>query len=237
MERSFRNSRTVILLTLAICGACAQATTWDSFWRNRDGVKKFKAESYLGAHQAFLKALENDPMNPEIHLNLALTYQVNEEFDKAEKAYLSALHLLPENSPRRFEALFNLGVAYGKQRKLDEALKSYQAALDLYPESKEVKTNIELLFQGGGGGGKGENKDKDKKDKDSKDQDKNEKDGKDQPKDYQSGKDQKPKPFDSKDLSPQDVKKILDEVKNQEQSIRAEEYERNTKEVPRNKDW
>lgn len=241
MERSIRNSRTLILIALTLVSVSATATTWDSYWRNREGVKKYNAESYHAAHQAFMKALENDPLNPDIHMNLALTYQANEEFDKAEQAYLSALKLLPDGSQRRLEALYNLGVAYGKQKKIDEALKSYQAALELAPDSKEIKTNIELLLQGGGGGGgKSDKKDKKDKDKDGKDQnqDKNEDKGKAQEKEYENGKqDKKPKPFDSKDLSPQDVKKILDEVKNQEQSIRAEEYERNTKEAPRGKDW
>lgn len=237
MERPFRNSSSLVfLLLLAVAGSLAQATTWDSFWRNREGVRKFGEEAYLPAHQAFLRALEDDPLNPQIHLNLALTYQANEELEKAEQAYTSALKLLPENSLLRFEALFNLAGVYGKERKLDEALATYQAALELNPDSKEIKTNIELLWQGGGGGGKGKNDKKDQKDqKDG--QDPNEKNGENKEKEYQSGKEQKPRPFDSKELSPQDVKKILDEVKNQEQSIRAEEYERNTKEAPRGKDW
>ena len=235
MERPIRSSSTIVLLfTLILSGFGAGATTWDSFWRNREGVKKFGDEAYLPAHQAFLRALEDDPLNPRIHLNLALTYQANEEFEKAEQAYTAALKLIPEDSPLRFETFFNLGGVYGKQRKLDEALAAYQAALDINPDSKEVKTNIELLWQGGGGGGKGQSKDK-KDQKGGKDTD--QKDGENKEKEYQSGKEQKPRPFDSKELTPQDVKKILDEVKNQEQSIRAEEYERNTKEAPRGKDW
>jgi Ca-activated chloride channel homolog len=224
------------------------ATTVQSYLRNREGVSKFKDKSYYPAYQSFLKALEEDPLNPELHLNLGLTFEANEEYEKSEQAYNGALKLIPPNSARRFEALFNLAGVLGKQSKIDEALGVYQAALDMYPESKEVKTNIELLWQQGQGGGKGKNQDKKSQKGDNKDQQQEgdekdqkqsqkDKDGQDQP-DKQDQKEQKKsRPFQSQELTPQDVKKILDEIKNQEQSIRAQEYERHAKEAPRGKDW
>jgi len=237
--------RGLILLILGLASV-AQATTVESYMRNREALKKYNEKAYYPAYQSFLKALEVDPLNPEIHLNLALTFEANEEWDKAEQAYKSALKILPENSPEHFEALFNLANVLGKQHKIEEALAAYQECLAVVPDSKEVKTNIELLWQGGGGDGQGENKDN--KDKSGKgDQNQQQKDGQgndknknQSPQDQQDQqKDQKkqPKPFDSKDLSQQDVKKILDEIKNQEQAIRAQEYERNAKEAPRGKDW
>jgi Ca-activated chloride channel homolog len=232
--------RILFALVFFAVSSAASATTVGSFWRNREGVHKFNDKSYYPAYQAFLKALEEDPLNPELHLNLARAFEANEEYEKAEQAYRSALKILPENSPRRFEALFNLGGVLAKNKKLDEAVQAYQACLDIDPDSKEVKTNIELLWQNGGGGeGQDQNKDqkegKDKQKKDGEGQDKDQKD-KPNPDDKQDQKKQ-PKPFESKDLTPQDVKKILDEIKNQEQAIRAQEYERNAKEAPRGKDW
>jgi tetratricopeptide (TPR) repeat protein len=230
----------VLLLFIGIgCGDLASAETVRGYFLNREGVRKFADKAYYPAYQSFLKALEDDPLNPELHLNLARTFEVNEEFEKAERAYKSALKIIPENTALRFEALFNLAGVLGKQNKIDEALAAYQAALDMVPDSKEVKTNIELLWQQGGGQGQSQNKDqKDQKDKNQQQQkDGNDKDQK-QP-DQQDQKEQKkqPKPFESKELTPQDVKKILDEIKNQEQAIRAQEYEHNAKEAPRGKDW
>jgi Ca-activated chloride channel family protein len=230
-------------LLLFAVSTSASATTVGSFWRNREGLHKFNDKSYYPAYQAFLHALEEDPLNPELHLNLARTFEANEEYDKAEQGYRSALKLLPDNSPQRFEALFNLGNVLGKNKKVEEAYQAYQACLDMMPDSKEVKTNIELLSQNGGGGGESQDQNKDQKDgkdKQKKDGEGQDKDQKDKPKpNDQDQKDQKkqPKPFESKDLTPQDVKKILDEIKNQEQAIRAQEYERNAKEAPRGKDW
>jgi tetratricopeptide (TPR) repeat protein len=221
----------------------AEAAPLRSYWHNREGVQKLEQKAYYPAYQTFLKALETDPLNPKIQLNLGRTFEANEEWDKAAATYKGALKLLENDPSLRFETLFNLGGVLAKQGKIDEALATYQECLDLNPESKEVKTNIELLWQGGGGQGNQDQKDqKDQKDnKDGK--------GKPQPKDGQgqgdkpqepqepkNGKKQ-PRPFQSQDLSPQDVKKILDEIKNQEQSIRAQEYERNGKEQGNSKDW
>jgi len=148
---------------------------------------------------------------------------------------------LPDHPEHRFSVLFNLAGVLGKQQKIGEALEAYQECLGMAPESKEVKTNIELLWQGGGGGG-GQDK-KDDKDKDGKDKkdpkDGEQKDKQEQPDKPEDKKDQKkqPKPFESQELTPQDVKKILDEIKNQEQTIRAQEYERKGKEQGNSKDW
>lgn len=214
------------------------AATVKSYWRNRDGLRKFADKNYYGAYQSFLKALEEDPLDPALQMNLGRTFEENEEWDKAEAAYKGALKIIPEKSPEQFEALYNLAGVYAKESKIDEALNTYQAALEMNPESKEIKTNIELLWQGGGKGkGQGQNKDK-QQDKDQKQGEGDNKDKQKQAKDYQDQKqEKKPKPFQSQELTPQDVKNILDEIKNQEQSARAQEYERNAKDMPRAKDW
>ncbi|MGE4132864.1 MAG: tetratricopeptide repeat protein [Bdellovibrionales bacterium] len=205
------------------------ATTLDSYWRNREGLKEYDKKSYYSAYRAFLRALEVDPLNPEIQMNLGRTFEANEEFEKAEQAYRGALTVMPKDSPLRFEALFNLAGVYAKEKKIDEALAAYQEALALEPDSIEVKTNIELLFMGGGGGG-GESQDQQQPQQ--QDQKQNPGDGEQQ---------QKPPPkkpnFQSQELTDQDVKRILDEIKNQEQNIRAQDYEKGLKEMPKGKDW
>lgn len=238
------SSSRIFFLLLFFSSANVSATSLDAYMANREGVQKFNQKSFYPAYQNFLKALQEDPLNPQVHMNLGRTFEENEEFEKAEKAYKGALKLIPENSSLRFEGLFNLAIVQAKQDKIDEALGSYQAALEMDPDSKEVKTNIELLMQGQGGGGKDQDKDGKGKDKEQKkegegdkDKDKDKKDPKQNQQDGQEPKKPQPKPFESKDLTPQDVKKILDEIKNQEQSIRAGEYERNAKDSPKGKDW
>lgn len=225
-----------------VVGLTANAGTYRSWQHNRAGIKELEAKNNFGAYSEFLKALEDDPLNPDVQMNLGLSFEVNQEWDKAEAAYRGVLKIVPENSALRFEALFNLARVYGEDKKIDQALETYQECLDMNPDSLEVKTNIELLWKGGGGGGGGQNKDQknQKDDKDNKDdkrsnQQKREDSLKNPP--PEEPKNKQPKPFESQDLSKEDVKRILDEIKNQEQSIRANEYDKGAKEAPRGKDW
>jgi Ca-activated chloride channel homolog len=221
-------------LILFASGA-AHATTVDSYLLNSDGIDKLQAKSYYPAFQDFIKALQEDPLNPQLHMNLGLALELNEEFEKAEQAYKGALRLIPASDPsRRFQTLFNLAGVQSRNKKIDEALKTYQAALEIDPDSKEVKTNIELLWQGGGGDGEGEGQEQKEGDGEGKGRPK---DPGEQPQGGQEQKKKQPKPFNSQNLTPQDVKKILDEIKNQEQGIRAQEYDKGAKEAPRGKDW
>lgn len=215
-----------------ISGSAVQAATLNSFSRNREGLKKFEEKSYFPSFQEFMKALEDDPLNPELHLNIARALEANEEFEKSEQAYRGALKLLPKDSTRYFETLFNLAGVQAKNKKIDLALDTYQLALAMDPDSVEVKTNIELLWQGGGEGeGDGQQSQEPKDQKG--DGEGNQDDKKSPPKKEKP----QPKPFSSKELSPQDVKKILDEIKNQEQGIRADENDKNSKQAQPEKDW
>jgi tetratricopeptide (TPR) repeat protein len=219
----------LVLAIVLFLGTHAEATTVKSYVRNREGISSFKRKNFFQAYQKFTKALEDDPLNPEIQMNLARMFEENEEFEKAERGYRAALTLLPKDSTRRFEALFNWAGSLGKLKRIDEALMAYQAALEMDPDSIEVKNNIELLWQGGGGGGG-----KDKKDQDQKQGDKQDKGDQGDPDQKQE---KKPKPFDSQQLTKDDVKRILDEIKNQEQSIRAQENDKGSREMPNSRDW
>ena len=220
------------VLIFIFLNSTVHATTLNSYLRNREGIKKFEEKSYFPSYQEFMKSLEDDPLNPNLHLNIARALEANEEFEKAEQAYRGALQLLPKDSTRRFETLFNLAGVQGKNKKIDLALDTYQLALEMDPDSVEVKTNIELLWQGGGEGEGDSEQSQDPKDQKGKGEGEQE-DQKTPPKKEKP----QPKPFNSKELSPQDVKKILDEIKNQEQGIRADENDKGAKQAQPEKDW
>jgi Ca-activated chloride channel family protein len=224
-----------LVLFISLSVLPVSATTVHSYQKNREALKKYDLKSYFPAFKDLLAALEDDPLNPYLHLNLGRALEANEEFEKAAQAYKSALMLEGNDEKLKFQTYFNLGSTLGKAKKIDEALEAYQEALEIDPDSKETKHNIELLTQGGGGGGgEGESDDKsqDPKNGQQKDQKQNDKD-----QDQKDKKPKKPKPFESQELTPQDVKKILDEIKNQEQAIRAQEYDKGAKEAPKGKDW
>ncbi len=194
---------------------------------NRRGVGFLGEGQAYSAQNEFLKALEDEPFNANIHLNLGLAFQMNKEPDKALKEYQQAVKYA-KDSDTRFFGNFNAGQVISDAN-IDLALSYYQAALEEKPDSQETKQNIELLTQQKQGKGKGDKKD-DKSDSES---DEDERDPNaprtNEPKD-------KPKPFDGKEMKEEDVKRILQELKNQEQSIRARQ-EKQGKEAPLDKDW
>ncbi len=223
MKHVFKSICSIILLLSCSFAWAVEPSAVDS---NNMGVEKLVAEEPQEAYRYFLESLAADPFNSAVRLNLGLSFEANEEFDKAAREYMSAFRH-SKTDEDKFNALFNAGNAFGSSKKIGQALFVYQKALALKPYSKETKKNIELLWQkGGGGGGEGKQPPEDQKDN---------KEGMGQ---GQKKKEKpKPKKFDSKNLSKSDVRKILEELKNQEQKIRAKEYEKGPKSAPKDKDW
>ena len=144
----------------------------------------------------------------------------------------------------KFYILFNLGVLHSQESQIDQALHRYQQALELQPESKEIKTNIELLFQQqqqqqgqkSQQGNQGDNPDQNKDQQEEKEQ-QNEKNPDNKQNQDKQNKEQQD--FKSKNLSKDDVRKILEELKNQENKIRMNEYQKGDKsqENENGKNW
>lgn len=146
----------------------------------------------------------------------------------------------------KFYILFNLGVLYSQESDVSNALSKYQQALEIQPESKEIKTNIELLFQQqqqqqqgqkNQQGQQGDNPDQKNNQQQKEKEEQNEKnpDNK-QNKNKQNNQQQD---FKSKKLTKDDVRKILEELKNQENKIRMNEYQKGDKsqENDNGKNW
>lgn len=245
---------------LALVGCGEQNPHLKTLELNREGNKQLKAQSLQAASDKYVEALRFNPFLPEIHSNLGLTFEMQQQADKAQQSYAEASRLADatHNEQMQFVARFNQAQLLGKAKKVDEAIALYQKALEIIPASKEAKTNIELLIQqqqGGGGGqgqdqkdqqgGQGNQQQQNKDNKDNKDnknnqdqnKDQDQKDGEKKDKQYQGSPKYKPRPFAGKELSEGDVKKILGEIKQQEGKIRAEYNRKEVKEQPRDKDW
>lgn len=240
MAWSLRAAKAVTAVLL-FYPSLSQASSLKAYMDNNAGLRQFKNKMYFQAYQDFLKALGVEPLNPDLQINLGMTFVAQEEWEKAASAFQAAYDMAKGDKSREFVALFNLAFANWQKGDIDAALKAYQKALEIEPNSLEVKTDIELMWQSqqgkgdskqGKGGGQGDDK---KNQKDQNNQNQNDK-NKNQDKQYSNQK-QQPKPFDSKDLSKEDVRKILDEISNQEQSIRAKEYDKGAKERNYDKDW
>ncbi len=251
-----------LALLMSSFGWAAEDSAPPAVMANRRGILELSKSNPTAAQEKFLGALAKEPLNPKLHFNLGLTFELLQQMDKAKSSYLTALNLA-QDPEVLFAANYNLGEMAQKAKQVDEALHYYQEALKYNPDSKETKTNIELLIQDQQGQGKDQKDQKDPKDqnKDGKGQGQDQKDQKDKkdPKDSQDPKDNnndsqknkenkddkkqyqnpkpQPRPFKSEQLTPGDVNKILGEIKQQEQKIRAEFNKKEVKEQPRDKDW
>ncbi|MEN0057790.1 MAG: tetratricopeptide repeat protein [Bdellovibrio sp.] len=245
------------VISLWLCGCGPGKPHLQTLKLNRDGNTDIQAQSYPAATAKYLEALKYDPFVGALHLNLGLTFEGTQQAEKALQSYKEAEGLAEkENNPLlMFMSRFNQAQLLAKTKKIDEALALYQKALDIIPSSQEVKTNIELLTMSQSGqGGEGENQEnqdsqegqskqndskqekgqqKESQDKDS-GKDEKQKEDKQQ---YQSSRKYQPRPYQGQELSEGDVKKILGELKQQEEKIRAEFNKRDVKEQPRDKDW
>lgn len=215
-----------VILFIFMCTDSALAQNLSAVNANRKGVTQLTEGQSYSAMNEFLNALESEPFNAIVHLNLGLAFEMNKEPDKAHKEYQQALKYA-KDPETRFFANFNSGQVVGDSN-VDLALSYYQAALEDNPNSLETKQNIELLTQQSQGKGKGNKKDQKDNSEDDQEQDPNAQ-RTNEPR-------EKPKPFDSKEMTEDDVKRILQELKNQEQSIRARQ-EKQGKEAPLGKDW
>lgn len=221
-----------VLFTIIFLGSfcAADARSFDSIQNNNEGVEDFEAKHYTAAYEKFIKSLAEEPYDPQLQFNLGVSFEGIKEPEKALKQYEQVLEK-NQDPNLEFATLFNKARLLGEKKEIDQALEVYQKALALNPQSKEVKHNIELLTQQQQGGGKGDNQDKKKQ------QDQGDQQQQQQPQ-QPNQQDKKKKEFKSKDLTKDDVRRILDELKRQEQKIRAKHMrEKDQKNGRKSKDW
>jgi Ca-activated chloride channel family protein len=235
---------------LHFLGSTAAASELNGVLKNNAGVKYFSTGHSIEAYDRFTNALTDIPFSPEVHFNIATTFLEHKEYEKAVSEYTQALKLNAGSGRRaeelRFYTNFNLASALTVLKKNEAALWAYQKALEAKPDSVEAKTNIEYLTQSGQGDGEGdkdqEQKNKDEKNKDDKDKKDQKPSEKPKPNDLNTPPKEKkpkpqPKPFKSDELTNQDVNQILDELKRQEENVRAKMNREGAKDAPAEKDW
>jgi tetratricopeptide (TPR) repeat protein len=197
---------------------------------NNSGVKRYNGEKMTEAYDEFARGLADLPFQPEVHYNLGRTLFENKEYKRSYQESMTAAKLAEKDPEIHFHSLFQAASAKAADKKVDEALALYQQALELKPDSKETKTNIELLLAGGAGSGDGGEPSQDKQ---------GQGEGEEQPQNPRQVENPRstPRPFKSQDLSKKDVENILDELKSQEENIRAKFQREGAKDAPNDKDW
>lgn len=235
-----------IFATLSSCSDLKNPSL-ETLYKDYLAGQDVKHEKYDEALSKYYTLLENDPNRFSTHSNIGVLLSHVQKPEEALKSLQYALKLAEEQGDREqiFKVRYNLGVYYGALKKIPEALENYQAALDLVPTSHEIKTNIELLMQQQKQDqkqkkGEGEQKEKDQSQNDQKNnENKNDQGENQQPQKPQSSPKYQPRPFKGEQLSEGDVKKILGELRNQEQKIRAnfDKKEKKGKSSKNEKDW
>lgn len=263
----FRSRRPFLIglvLSFAIlCGCTESYPPVEALYLDLQAKKDIQKEEYENALAKYYRLLENLPYSPSIHSNIGVLLGGMQQPEEERKSLLYALEIAKKIDSKRdlFAIYFNLGAHYGKSKKITEALDYYQQALEIKPDSVEVKTNIELLMQQQNQSGQGESKSSSDKQQGAESQKNDQDDNKDgdQNKQDQSGQNQdqkdqneekkddgkrdssakyKPRPYQGDQLSEGDVKKILGELSNQEQRIRANfDKKEKGKSYKNEKDW
>lgn len=220
-------------LFIALFALPAQASTnLNDIWRNNQAADHLTQQKMHEALSEFSQLLAEKPFHPLFQFNLGASFIGTEEPDKAIKMYNEILKLNPIPPVVEFGTYYNLGVLHAAKGEIDQALENYQKALAINPDSKEIKTNIELLFQQKQGGGKGKDKNKDQSEEKGEEGEQPK-----EPQEFTNKPQQQPGQFDGKEMSKSDVNKILDELKKQEQQIRANHERKGAKEADRDKNW
>lgn len=219
-----------------------------TFWHSLMTKWTLEKEAYDQSYKHALKALEGSPLESALQINLGNALEGLGSLSKARDAYATAEKLTKDPSIH-FQSRFNQAQAFAKEKKIEEALAYYQKALELDPSSKVVKTNIELLLSTKGGkGGQGNQSQNQDQDKNQNQEDNEGDDQSEEPKEFaenpKSGNKSQEKEKQPQDLSPGDIKKILEELKQQEQKIRGDYYKQSNREQKqkgrdnkREKDW
>jgi tetratricopeptide (TPR) repeat protein len=80
-----------------------------------------------------------DPLTPQEHLNLGVTYEKQGDFENAIREYEMAAKKIPQGS------LF-LGNVYFQKGELDQAEKYYKEALEKEPDNPDALNNLAWLY-------------------------------------------------------------------------------------------
>ncbi len=229
-----------------ICIGQAKPVVKDPWKNTRDGNEFYQRTDYTEAEKKYTLALTTDTSKVVANYNLGNALYKQKKYSEAGKTYADGLGTNGKDSLNR--GWYNLGNSLLQEKKYAESINAYKESLRNNPADENARYNLAYAQkmlesqkkkdqqnqQNSDGGDKDDKKkEQDKKDQDDK-QDKKDKDQKDA--------DQKKKQPDPKKqpMSPQEAKKMLDALKNEEQKTRqrinknsaGSEYNRS-----KEKDW
>ena len=121
---SIRTFSTLCLLSVLalILPQCSDKNSADYY---REGLSYIESQDYESAEQAFQKAIDKNPKNPNGYYGLGGIHNYRKKYDLAEKAFLTALRI----DPTFVDAHYSLGYTYeqmGQTKKADREYAIYR---------------------------------------------------------------------------------------------------------------
>lgn len=120
----FRTMTAVLLIVLLVGCASTKNKQPKAMPHYTLGLSFLQSSNPTLALREFLKAVEENPKNPQVHAGLAWAYQYKKAFSLAEQHYLKALSF-SDNDPKYQN---NLAALYLSMERWDQAIEYFQKA-------------------------------------------------------------------------------------------------------------
>ncbi len=122
----------VLLILLMILPQCTEKSSRDYV---QEGLKYTENQEYSKAEEAYLRAIEKNPKNPDGYYGLGGIYNYQKKYDKAVETFRKVIEL----DPIHYNAYYSLGYSYESMGKKEEAEIQYSASRRLKRKMEEIK--------------------------------------------------------------------------------------------------
>ena len=150
----------LILLTSALCVMCLTACDTEGPTSVREGNESFESEDYQQAQEAYERALETMPANPEATYNKSNALYKQEAYEAAQSGYEQVLEDAAQPDLSQ-DATFNYarslhefarsaqegGNAFESSQAYERAKDAYKQALRLRPDDRQAKYYLERAIE------------------------------------------------------------------------------------------
>jgi len=132
---SFNLKKSFASLIIILCINIANAQNAESHFK--DGEAKSKQSNFLGAIDAYSKAIEADPKMWNAYVKRAFCYGLTNQYAKAVEDYTVAIAAEPD----KIYAYQSRGSAHSKLGHFTEALADFDKVIELDPKNQEAFNN------------------------------------------------------------------------------------------------
>jgi Flp pilus assembly protein TadD len=155
--RVFSRKNLVLIIIFCLVFGCSRKT--DNHY-NKLGVNYLNNGQYDYAINAFIKAIQLNPSNAEVHFNLGRAYNRKGMDDKARAEFSISSRIDPETFDECVikykekidyeftdaQYLAELGNAYSEKGMFDEAITTYQKVLEVQPGNFRIHYDLGMVY-------------------------------------------------------------------------------------------